>query len=273
MTYSPGGYQPGSYAAANPSFTKSTDDASKLPRSLQVAVVVLGLATYLVSFGPMLTVNDDTLAGLHGDVGLAVPLAVLAGLLAAVGLLPKAKNYAPSVGVVAVLGALLAIAVAVTKDDIYSVGWALWVVLGFNIVQAIAAVAVVLLEAGVITAPAPRLKYDPYAQYGLPPGTGYYGHGPQHSGYPSYGGYPSGPSTGGFSPPTGPPTGGFGTGPQQTHQGSPTPPTGFPSFSPGGSGTGSQEPGEQSHGNQGQQHQGGQGQQSSSSAPSGPTQP
>jgi hypothetical protein len=260
---------------------------------LQVAVVVLGLATYLASFGPMLTASDSGLAGLPGHVGLAVPLAVLAALLAAVGLLPKAKSYAAPVAVVAVLGALLATARTVTKGDMYSIGWALWLVLVCTIVQAIVAVGVLLLNAGVVTAPAPKPKYDPYAQYGLPPGGGYYGqptghqalahqHGPQQSGYPSYGGYPSGPSTGGFGAPPAPSTGGFGTGPQRTQQqGSPTPPTGFPSFGPppaGGSATGGQgqqpqgDQGQQPPGDQGQQPPGDQGPQASSSVPSGPTQ-
>ncbi|HET9874861.1 MAG TPA: DUF5336 domain-containing protein [Mycobacterium sp.] len=292
MTYPPGspGYQPqpqGSYGAANPSFVRSADTVSKLPLYLQVAVVVLGLVAYLANFGPTLPVNDSALAGITGDVGLAVPAAVLAALLAAVGLLPKAKNYAAVVAVLAVLGALLAISTTLNKDDIYFIGWALWVVLGAAIVQAIVAVGALLLDAGVVTAPAPRPKYDPYAQYGLPPGSGYYGQpsgphafghqqGPQQSGYPSYGGYPSGPSTGGFSTPSGPSTGGFSTGSQHTQQqGPPTPPTGFPSFSPppaGGSATGGQEQGS-ANSSQSQQSQGGQGSQTSSSSPSGPTQP
>jgi hypothetical protein len=285
MTYSPGspGYQPGqppgSYAAANP-FAKPADTASKLPMYLQIAVIVLGLGTYLASFGPMLTVSDSELGGFTGDVGLAVPLAVLAALLAAVGLLPKAKNYAAIIGVVAVLGALLAIARTITKDDLFSVGWGLWLVLAFNVVQAIVAVGVLLLDAGVVTAPVPTPKYDPYAQYGLAPGTGYYG--PQQSGYPSYGGYPSGPSTGGYGSPSAPSPGVFGTGSQQTsHHSPPTPPTGFPGFSPppaGGATTGGQgqrsmnsAQGEQPQSGQGQQPDGGQGQQTNSSAPSGPT--
>lgn len=274
MTYPPSnpGYPPaqpqGSYGAQNPSFTKSTDGESKLPLSLQIVVAVSGLAVYLASFGPVLTAVDSEFTGLRGHAGLAVPLAVLAALLAAVGALPKAKKYTAIVAVLASLGALLAIARTATKDEIYAIGWGLWLVLAFSVVQAGAAVAALLLEAGVITAPVPRPKYDPYAQYGLPPGSGYYGHPglhqpPQQSGYPSYGGYPQGP-----------PTGGFGAGPQQTpQQGPPTPPTGFPSFGQ----PPSNPSGNPSSGNSGQSQQsaGGQqgGQGSSPSAPSGPTQP
>lgn len=284
MTYPPGnpsgqtGYQPGTYG--NPSFAKTTDAESKLPLYLQITVAVSGLAVYLASFGPVLTAVESEFTGLRGHAGLAVPLAVLAGLLAAVGTLPKAKRYTAVVAVLACLGALLAIARTATKDEIYSIGWGLWLVLGFSIVQAGSAVAALLLEAGVIAAPAPRPKYDPYAQYGLPPGGGYYPQpgqpgqpgqparpggqpgfppAPQQSGYPSYGGYPQGPSTGAI--------GGFGGGAQQSPpQGPPTPPTGFPSFGPppsSGAGTG---PGS---GSTGADQPGG---SAASPAPSGPTQ-
>ena len=59
MTYPPGnpGYPPaqsaGSYAGAAPSFAKSDDGESNLKLYLNIAVVVLGLAVYLVSYGPM----------------------------------------------------------------------------------------------------------------------------------------------------------------------------------------------------------------------------
>ena len=80
--------------------------------------------------------------------------------------------------------------------------------IAFTLLQTIVAVAALLLEAGVITAPAPRPRYEQFGQYGPPPG-GYYGQpGPQgppqglppRPGYPSQygGGYSSGPSTGGF---------------------------------------------------------------------------
>lgn len=286
MSYPPGspGYQsaqpPGPYGASNPSFAKPADSVSRLPQYLQAAVAVLGLATYLASFGQMLTLSDGGIVGLTGNAGPAVLFAVLAALLAVVGLLPKARNYTAIVAVLAVLAALLAIKRIISAgDNGYSVGWALWLVLAFIIMQAVAAASGLLLDAGVVTAPVARPKYDPYAQYGLPPGGGYYGQPgpptgpqpPQQSAYPSYGGYPSG----GFGAPSAPSTGGFGAGPQHTQQqGSPTPPTGFPSFSPppaGGSATGSQE----SQGSHGPQPggEGLEGSPTSSSAPSEPTQP
>ena len=257
MTYSPGsaGYPPaqppGSYGAPAPSYAQAAEPGpSKLPRYLGAAVVVLGLLAYLFSFGPMFTFNVDIgpfgteLSGTGGfGTQVAVIAALLAALLAGVSLLPRAVTYAAVVAVLAVLGALLAIYQVLVKPQGVSIGWALWVVLAFAVLQGIVAVGALLLEAGIITAPAPRPKYEQQPQYGQygPPG-GYYGqpqgqpqHTPQHAGppqgqrpgYPSpYGGYPQGPSTGGFGSSSAP-TGNFGA-----QNGPPTPPTGYPSFSP-----------------------------------------
>ena len=265
MTYPAGnpGFQPaqppGSFPGQTPSFTRPEDTASKLPLYLYISVVVFGLAAYLFNFGPILVPTEGDFGGLRGGAGDAVTASVLAALLAGAGMLPKANKHTGIVAAIAALGALLAINVSFTRNSDYlTVGWALWVVLGLAILQAGAAILALLLEAGVVTAPAPRPKFDPYSQYGLPHGASYYGqpggHSPGHihapqPGYPSYGSYPPAPTAGNFSgPPSGgfstqsPSSGGFGTGPQQGQsQGPPTPPTGFPSFPPPpGSTTGGQ---------------------------------
>jgi len=173
------------------------------------------------------------------------------------------------VAAVATLGGLLLI-----EDTIGASGrgWALWIAVGAGVLQAVLAIAALLLDAGVITPPAPRPKYDQYyGQYG-----GYYGQQQPpygQSGYGSqYGGYPSGPTTGGFPAQPGPQQSSAGS-----QHGSPTPPTGFPSFSPppssSGSGTSGQgnssDQGGSSHG----QHSFGSGQQPQApSSPSGPSQ-
>lgn len=284
MTYSPGssGYppaqSPGSYGASTPSFAKSNDAASKPGPYLAGAVILLGLLAYLVSFGKMFTTElpgGDELVQTGG--GLPVAAALLAALLAAAGLLPKAKNYVAVVAAISVLGALMLIEKTISETGR---SWALWVVLGCVVLQACAAAAALLLDAGVITPSAPRPKYDQYSQYSQY-GGGYYGqqqhnpyqqHSPQQSGYGSqYGGY-SAPSTGGSS------AMGPQSGPQPSQsgqqQGSPTPPTGFPSFSPpASSGSGSTGQGQNhgdsgGHGGQSHEPQGhGQGQQSSSAGP------
>ena len=288
MTYSPGnpGYPPaqpgGSYPGATPSFAKADDGESKLPLYLNIAVVVLGLAVYLLNFGPTFVLGADlgpAAGGRAGDAGTAVLVALLATLLAGLSLLPKAKDYAGVVAAVAVLGALLAISETINTPAGFALGWAIWPLVASSVLQAIAAVVVVLLEAGVITAPPPRPKYDPYAQYGQYGGQygqygqqpggqpGYYG---QQPGYQQHGGPQShnaqgagyGSQYGGYSPNQGPTqsaiptTGGFNaqghTGPQPSSQQGPlTPPTGFPSFSQppsvSGEGTGSETAGYSNH--------------------------
>jgi hypothetical protein len=235
MTYSPGssGYPPGFYGATTPSFAKSVDSDKPQPY-LTGAVIVLGLLAYLASYGKMFTTmlpGGEELVQTGG--GFPVAAALLAALLAATSLLPKAKSYAPVVAAISALGALMLVENTVSASGR---GWALWFVLACTVLQAFAAAAVVLLDAGVISAAAPQPKYDQYSQYGqygAQPG-GYYGQqmsypppGPQQSGYGShYSGYSSAP-----------PTSGFGSaGSQQSQsgpqQGTPTPPTGFPSFSP-----------------------------------------
>src|SRR5271170_5213828 len=197
MTYSPGspGYppaqSPGGYGASStPSFTKSDDGESNLKVYLAIGVLVLGLASYLLSYGPMITrilPNGDELV--ESGSTLPIDLGLLAALLAGVSVLPKAKNFAAVVAAVAVLGALLLV-----EDTIGASGrgWALWIVVGSGVVQATLAVSALLLDAGVITPPAPRPKYEQYGHYGQ---CGYYGQQQppyQRSGFGSqYGGYPS----------------------------------------------------------------------------------
>jgi hypothetical protein len=256
MTYSQGGpgYPPAQpttqFAAPTQQFSKPGPDepagASKLPLYLTAAVIVLGLAAYLLSYGPVWKSNQlDTLGvpdGMSGSPQLAFTIvaSLLAALLAAVALVPRQKSRFAAVAVLSVLAFLLALSGLLNTPSYASIGWALIVIVVVVGLQAIVAVGALLLEAGVVTPPAPRPKYDQQQQYGQYGGPGqYYGqpgqqHAPQqggpqqHSpqqqrpGYPTQyggggGGYPSGPHTGGFS----------ALGPQS---GTATPPTGFPSF-------------------------------------------
>ncbi|MBB3602067.1 hypothetical protein FHT40_001700 [Mycolicibacterium sp. BK556] len=246
MTYPPTnpGYPPpqpaGPYGAPTQSFAPAEAGPSKLPLYLNVAVVVLGLVAYLASFGPILTIKAELgpfggaeLSG--GGGGYPVVATLIAALLAAAALLPKARDYGGVIAAASAIALLTAIAQVVGKPTGFTVGWGLWVMIAFTLLQTVAAVAALLLEAGVITAPAPRPRYDQFGQYGPPPG-GYYGQpGPQgppqgippRPGYPTqYGGYASGPTSGGFGAQSGPPT----------------PPTGFPSFSPPPSAGSGQQP-------------------------------
>lgn len=228
MTYPPSnpGYpapQPPGYGAPAPSYPAPAAGPNRLPVYLTAAVVGLGLAAYLASFGPLLTINTDI--GPFGGAeftasGLSywTVAGLLAALLAAVSLLPKGaraaagRPYTAVIAVSAVLAVLLVVAQVINRPAGFSIGWALWLVLVFTVLQAVAAVTALLFESGVLNAPAPRPRYEqPYGQYG-PPGSYYPGvpgppQGGPRPGYPTpYGAYP----------------------PDNTN----TPPSGFPSFPP-----------------------------------------
>lgn len=264
MTYPPGspGYpqspQGNQYVAPTQQFGKVADPAEpvKLPAYLFAAVAVLGLATYAFNFGPLLTIKSSdfpqfgSASGSTIGIGLAVAASVLAGLIAAVGLLPKQKVSAGVVAAIALLSFLLVLGEVINAPQGVTIGWALYLVIICTVVQAGAAIAALLLESGIITAPEPRPRYEqPYGQYGAP----YYGqHGGGQHGGGQHGGQQPGPQQGqpygappappqqgrpGYAPPAqyggyqGPNTGGFAaagaSGPQS---GPPTPPTGFPAF-------------------------------------------
>ena len=206
-----------------------------MPVYLLAAVAVCGLLVYLFSFGPMFTISNSdfpqlgSASGTSLGLGLAVLASLLAALLAGVSLLPKQKAIPAVVAAISVLAFLLVIAEIVNKPEQVSIDWALYVVIGFTFLQAAAAIAALLLDAGIISPPAPRPKYEQQQQYGQYGGPGQYygqhaphqGGAPQHQqrpGYSSqYGGYPGGSASGGFS----------AIGQQG---GPPTPPTGFPTY-------------------------------------------
>ena len=243
MTYSPNnpGYpapqQPGGYpvqgaAPGAPAYPAPPAGPSRLPVYFTAAVAATGLAAYLASFGPLLKIKSDI--GPFGGAqftasGLSywTVAALVASLLAVVGLLPKGKTYTPIVAVTAVLGVLLVIGQMINRPNGFSIGWALWMVLLLTVLQAVAAVTALLFESGVLSPPAPRPQYGQFGPYGPPP-AGYYpgapgtaGQGGQRPGYPTpYGSYPS-------SAP-GPVASGQGAHDDSTS----TPPHGFPSYTP-----------------------------------------
>jgi Family of unknown function (DUF5336) len=243
MTYPPGspGYPPAQqpttqFAAPTQKFGRAPEAApaaegpSKLPVYLTAAVVALGLAVYLSNYGPLFaSTGGEFFTPTLLDLGVVASL--LGALIAGVGLIPK-QNTAPAlVAVLSVLGFLLAVSIVLTAPEGVEIEWGLYLIIAFSVVQALVALAVLLFDAGVITPPAPRPRYEQqqYGQYGGP--GPYYGQphppGPPHQqqqqrpGYPSPygGGYPGGPSAGGYS-----------GGPQGGQSGPPTPPTGFPTY-------------------------------------------
>lgn len=243
MTYPPNnpGYPPapqsGSQFDATQQFAKAvpsapapaaTAEESKLPEILLAVVAAAGLLTYFVSFALELQVVLAT---------FVVPLSLLAGLLAGVSLLPKQKNRGAVASVLSTLAFLLSITLVVAAGG--ESDWTLYTLLILTLIQAGAAITGLLLDAGIITPPAPKPQFEQQPQYGQYGGPSqYYGqqHQPQHGGqpyqqaqpqrpgYPSqYGGYSGAPNTGGF-PVQAP------QGQQQQPSGPPTPPTGYPTY-------------------------------------------
>jgi hypothetical protein len=239
MTYSsggpgyPGAQQPGGYAPTT-QLPKVDDGPSKLPVYLLAGVAILGLAAYLLSFGP---VWKSSVASGSEVTTLGIVAMLFAALFAVVALLPKQGNYTPVVTATSVVGFLLIIWDLINGG--HAAGWALIVIVVLSALQTVVAIAALLLDAGVITPPAPRPRYEPYPPYGggyyaQPPLSGPpsgpqppHAHAPQGfgptPGYPPQFGYPGGP------PPSNFPTQQIPT--QQIHQpGPPTPPTGFPTY-------------------------------------------
>jgi len=250
MTYPPGspGYPPAQqpttqFAAPTQQFgrlpepaTPAAEGPSKLPVYLMAAVAALGLAVYLSRYAPQLEAGADMLMPVLSELGVAASL--LAGLIAGAGLIPKQTARPALVTVLSVLGFLLVLFPVFTAQSGVDIGWGLYLIIAFSVVQAIVAVAVLLFDAGVIAPPAPRPRYEQqqYGQYGGGPGP-YYGQphqpGPHHQQQPQRPGYPS--QYGGGYP--GGPSGGY---PGGQHSGPPTPPTGFPAYGqPPSSGAGS----------------------------------
>ncbi len=190
MTYPPGnpGYPPapqGNQYAPTQQYGKVGDGPeaagpSKLPVYLTAAVAALGLATYAFNFGPMLTISNSdfpqfgSASGSTPGLGLAVAASVLAALLAIVGLLPKQKPATGLVAVVSTLSFLLVLAEVINAPAGLSIGWGLYLIIATTVLQAGTAIAALLFDAGVLTAPAPKPRYEqPYGQqYGAP---SYYG--------------------------------------------------------------------------------------------------
>ncbi len=231
------------FAAPTQQFSKlpetesATAGPSKLPVYLAAALTALGLLVYLGSFGPQFSAGTEFFITPF-RIDLAVVASVLAALIAGAGLLPKQTARPGLVGVLSLLSFLLVISVVLTAPSTVTLDWGLYVVIAFAAIQAIVGVAALLLDAGIITAPAPRPAYEQPQQYGQYPGS-YYGQpaGPPQGQPQQHGahqqapqqhrpGYPS-PYGGSGYPSTGPSTGGF---PAASSSGPPTPPTGFPTY-------------------------------------------
>jgi hypothetical protein len=109
------------------------DSESRLPRNLLIVVALLGFATYCISFG---SVGDVEVLGWYAR------FAALAGLLAAFGVTTKGKPHPTATAMLAAMGFLDALSSAVASTDR---GWALTAIAVLNALQAVAALAALLV--------------------------------------------------------------------------------------------------------------------------------
>lgn len=133
---------------------QGSDAESPLPRNLFIAVAVLGLASYVFSFGP---VTDG-----RGAVGWDVRFAALGALCAMFGLLARQKPLGLAVAVLATMGFLDALSNVLSATDR---GWALTVIVALNALQSAAAVAALLFAPKSPPTPADTAGYEAYVDY------------------------------------------------------------------------------------------------------------
>ncbi|WP_156661099.1 DUF5336 domain-containing protein [Mycobacterium sp. 852002-51163_SCH5372311] len=138
---SAGGYysaqQPGAYDGYSQWAAEPESGPRLSHRHLTLGVVLLGLCSYLVSFGPM-----PNAGGIDWDVRFAV----LAALVAGFGLVPGQTPAAKVVAALAAIGFLDALSRLISLPDGTEAGWALWVLVVLNALQAAAGVGALLMQ-------------------------------------------------------------------------------------------------------------------------------
>jgi Family of unknown function (DUF5336) len=167
VVYSPGNRDYHSvYQPAYPS--QRSDVESSLPRNLFIAVAVLGLVSYVFSFGPV--------TGGQAAIGWDVRFAVLAALCAMFGLLAKQNPLTLAIAVLATMGFLDALSSVLTATDR---GWAMTVIVVLNALQALIAVGALLVAPKAAPASGDPAGYEAYVDYYNQAVRSYYGQQPQ----------------------------------------------------------------------------------------------
>jgi hypothetical protein len=130
-----------------------TDAENRLPRRLFIAITVLGLATYGLSFGPVLDGGDGA--------GWSIRFAALAALCAAFSLLPSQSPQTLATAVLAAMGFLDALSSVLTADA----GWPLTAIVVLNAVQTAAAIAALVSSPRTRADNSAIAGYDAYVDY------------------------------------------------------------------------------------------------------------
>lgn len=205
---------PSTGAAAAASSTAADAGAKGLPFILTAATAGLGVLTFLLGFLPFVGAKPVTLGGttvtsdetdsffayFGGSASLTIVL--VAGLLAAVSLLPK-QNLLGAAAATAVAGLFGVLALTFSVPEGAELEFGAFIVIVFALLTAAAAIVGLLFGLGIIKAPAPKpaqpqQQPGQYGQYGQQ-GYGQQGYG--QTGQQSYGqtGYGQG-QTGGQYP-------------------------------------------------------------------------
>jgi hypothetical protein len=190
--------------------------AKGLPFYLTIGVTVLGIVNFLLGFLKFESI-DLTYRGGASDKDLdlfqqggsaAVVVLLLAGLVAGISLLPKQNGNQAVVAAASVAGFLAVLFQALDLEPALTLAGAAWALIVLALIQAGAAVFLLLIESGLLSAPAPK-PAAPQGGFGGP-GGGYaqppsYGSAPQQYGQPGqaapYGQYGQQPSYGAPQPP------------------------------------------------------------------------
>ena len=163
MTYpdsSPGRYPtppPAAYAGHGahwPQLSGAANQRSSPAKQLLWVVLMLGLATYLISYRAV-----PQLSG----TGWGVRFSMLAAVVAALGLFPRHSAHTQLMAALAVMGFLETLSQLICGDQ--HPNWATTVIVALNALQAFTAIAVLLVQPRVPSAPDRGLAADAYAYY------------------------------------------------------------------------------------------------------------
>jgi uncharacterized protein DUF5336 len=158
-----GGAQPnphapgmGGFPPQQPQAPAATLSTANLTLLLSLAVTLLGLVNYFISF-------SDEAAGADP----ATTYLLIGGLLAALRVLPRGPRVLPFVAVASVFGALEGILAVVRAPEVPGV---VTVILILGILQMLVAVATLLFDHGLLKLPVPQHQPygQPYGQFGQP---------------------------------------------------------------------------------------------------------
>jgi hypothetical protein len=152
-TQSPAAY--GGYGAYWPQLTGAAHQRSSRANQLVWVVLILGLATYLVSYGAV-----PQLSG----TAWGVRFSTLAAVVAALGLLPRQSAHTKLMAALAVMGFFEALCQLITGEQ--NSNWTITVIVVVNALQALTAIAALLAQPRVPgAADHRRAAYDAYAYY------------------------------------------------------------------------------------------------------------